>query len=180
MNPLKIWNYMSLGVLALAGSIFALLLLSAHSYRLMGWFFAVAQPIAISLFLLAIAGLIAIPFLGLAQRTKWRQAGLGLGILILSAVVFLEVVFTKYQVTTSASFDRQTYYLVKFLQVDSYTYRVYRCGALDLFCHRSAGYIGIPNQHTSIRFQQDLQTKRVYIQNGDRAIEIPDYNGPDS
>jgi hypothetical protein len=27
---------------------------------------------------------------------------------------------------------------------------------LDLFCHRSADYIGIPDQHDSIRFQQDL------------------------
>jgi hypothetical protein len=174
MKPLKIWNYMGLGVLALAGTLFALFLLSAHSYRLMRCFFAVGQPIASSLFLMAIVGLIAIPFSGLAKRTKWKQAVMGLGILILSAVIFLEVVFTKYQVTTSASFDRQTYYLVKFLQVDSYTYRVYRCGVLDLFCHRSSGYIGIPDQHTSIRFQQDLNTKKVYIRNGDRAIEIPD------
>jgi hypothetical protein len=174
MKPLKIWNYMNLGVLALAASILALLLLSAHSYRLMRWFFAVGQPIASSLFLLAIVGLIMVPFLGLAKRTKWKQAVMGLVILILSAVVFLAVFFTKYQVTTSASFDRQTYHLVKFLQVDSYTYRVYRCETLGFFCTRSSGYIGIPDQHTSIRFQQDLQTKKVYIRNDDRAIEIPD------
>jgi hypothetical protein len=174
MKPLKIWNYMGLGVLALAGTLFALFLLSAHSYRLMRWFFAVGQPIASSLFLMAIVGLIAIPFSGLAKRTKWKQAVMGLGILILSAVIFLEVVFTKYQVTTSASFDRQTYHLVKFLQVDSYTYRVYRCETLGFFCTRSSGYIGIPDQHTSIRFQQNLNTKKVYIRNGDRAIEIPD------
>jgi hypothetical protein len=174
MKPLKIWNYLSLGALALAGILFALFLLSAHSYRLMRWLFAVGQPIASILFLMTIVGLIAIPFLGLAKRTKWKQTMMGLGILILSAVVFLEVVFTKYQVTTSASFDRQTYHLVKFLHVDSYTYRVYRCETSGFFCHRSSGYIGIPNQHDSIRFQQDLQTKKVYIQNGDRAIEIPD------
>jgi hypothetical protein len=174
MKPLKIWNYMNLGVLALAASILALLLLSAHSYRLMRWFFAVGQPIASSLFLLASVGLIMVPCLGLAKRTKWKQAVMGLGILILSAVIFLEVIFTQYQVTTSASFDRQTYHLVKFLQVDSYTYRVYRCEASGVFCTRSSGYIGIPDQHTSIRFQQDLNTKKVYIRNDDRAIEIPD------
>jgi fumarate reductase subunit D len=174
MTPLKIWNYLNVGSLVLASTMFALLLLSDHSYGLMQWLFTVGGSIAAILISITILCLITLPFSGLARRKKWKQAIIGLAILILSTVVLLAIALTNYQVTTRASFDRQTYYLVKFLQIDSYTYRVYRCGAFDLFCHRSTGYIGIPNQHISIRFQQDLKTKKVYIQNGDRAIEIPD------
>jgi CDP-diglyceride synthetase len=174
MESLKIRNYLNVGSLVLASMMFALLLLSEHSYGLMRWLTRVGMGIAIILISTTVVCLITLPFSGLASRKKWKQAIIGLTILILSAVVFLTVAFRYYQVRVKANFDHQNYYLVKFFYVDSHAYSVYRCGVLDLFCHRSTGYIGIPNQRDSIRFQQDLQTKKVYIQNGDRAIEIPD------
>jgi hypothetical protein len=168
MTLLKVWRYLSFGALALASTTFALLLLSKHSYGLMRWLYLVGPTIALGLLWIAPVGLIV-------SLIRWMRLAIAwLVVIILSAIVFLGAAFTRYEVTAIALFDRQTYHLVKFLQIDSYTYRVYRCGVLDLFCHRSSGYIGIPDQHTSIRFQQDLQTKKVYIQNGDRAIEIPD------
>jgi hypothetical protein len=168
MISLKPWRYLSFGALALASIVFAWFLLSEHSYELMRWFYRLGPTIATVLLGLGPGGLIVSLFRRRRLAIAW------LVVIILSAIVVLSMAFARYEVTAIALFDRQSYYLVKFLQIDSYTYRVYRCETSGFFCHRSSGYIGIPDQHISIRFQQDLNTKKVYIRNGDRAIEIPD------
>jgi hypothetical protein len=179
MTRSKFWNYVIFGALILSGLPFALYLLSDHSYWLMQVFFIVAGPVAMPLMvaapILAIASVVSC----LVKDPRWQipitwKTMVWVLIFGLSSLGFLGVLWRDYKLTASASFDNQKYYLVKFLNIDSYKYKLYRCEPLGLLCHSSSGYIGIPHQHDPILLQYDLKTRKVYIQNADQIIQIPD------
>ncbi|MBW4580303.1 MAG: hypothetical protein KME42_12130 [Tildeniella nuda ZEHNDER 1965/U140] len=92
----------------------------------------------------------------------------------MSSLSFFGALLTSYEITASATFKNQSYYLVKFSRIDSYDYRLYSCEPLGLFCSRSSGYIGIPYQNDPIYLQYNLKTQKVYIQNRNQTIQIPD------
>lgn len=178
MTLLSLWNYLGFGALILSSLTFALLLLSEQSYWLMRFFFAVAVPVTTPLILLAPICAIATALSSLVKELRWKTTTwkiiLWISVFALSSFSFLGAAFTKYEITTSASFDNQKYYLIKFFHIDSYEYKLYSCEPLGLFCSRSSGYIGIPYQHAPIRLQYNLRTRKVHIQNVDQIIQIPD------
>lgn len=177
MTRSSLWNHLLLGALILSSLTFAMLLLSGQSYWIMRLFFAVA-PVTISLILLAPVFAIALVLSSLVKRelrwtTTWKIV-LWIFIFALSSFSFLGAAFTRYEVTTSASFENQKYYLIRFSDIGGYQYKLYSCEPFGLFCNRSSGYIGIPYQHQPIRLQYNLKTRKVYIQNAGQTIPIPD------
>ncbi|MGV0025395.1 hypothetical protein [Phormidesmis priestleyi] len=173
----SLWNYLLLGALILSSLTFAMLLLSEQSYWMMRLFFAVA-PVTIPLILLAPVFAVALVLSSLVKKelrwtTTWKIT-LWIFIFALSSFSFIGAAFTRYEVTTSASFENQKYYLIQFFYIDSYEYKLYSCTPHGLFCNSSSGYIGIPYQRQPIRLKYDLKTRKVYIQNADQTIPIPD------
>lgn len=176
MTRLSLWNYFSFGALILSGLTLVILWLSDYSYWLMRFFYAVAVPVSTPLILLAPIFTVATGFLALAKRFRWKtiyQIILWLFVFAFSSFSFLGALST-YEVTTSASFYNQKYYLIKFTYIDAYKYRLYQCEPLGLFCTSSSGYIGIPYQHDPIHLRYNSKTRKVYIQNVDQIIQIPD------
>jgi hypothetical protein len=177
MTRSSLWNYLLLGALILSSLTFAMFLLLEQSYWMMRLFFAVA-PVTISLILLAPVSAIALVLSSLVKKelrwaTSWKIT-LWIFIFALSSFSFMVAAFTRYEVTTSASFENQKYYLIKFSNLGGYQYKLYSCEPPGLFCNSSSGYIGIPYQHQPIRLKYDSKTRKVYIQNADRTIPIPD------
>jgi len=182
MRRPNVWNYFSFGALILSILTFALLFLSEHSYWLMRLFFAVALPVSTSLILFAlyviitgVLGSVLASILEFRWRIKapWKMI-LWIAIFTFSSSSFSGSIFTSYKVTASASFDNQNYYLIKFLYVDTYSYKLYHCESLSLFCSRSSSYIGIPYQNDPISLHYNSKTQKVYIQNANQIIPIPD------
>jgi hypothetical protein len=176
VTRLSLWNYVSVGALVVSGLTLALFLLSAHSYWLMRFFFAVAVPVSTLPILLAPVFAVGTVLLSLGKGLRWKTTWtiiLWLSVFAFSIFSFLGAFFTKYEVAASASFDNQKYYLIKFMYIDSYEYKLYRCEPLGLFCSRSSGYIGIPYQHNPIYLRYNLETRKVYIQNVDQIIQAP-------
>jgi hypothetical protein len=175
---LILWNYFNFGALVLSSTIFVMLLLLGHSYRLMFIFFSVAAPVTISLMIMASIFVIIITLsLSVSRknhRTAIRSIVLWIFVFILSLFSFLGVVFTNFKVSASDSFENQKYYLIKFSRIDSYEYKLYTCDSTSLFCRSSSKYIGIPFQNQSIFLRYSLKTRKVYIQNADQTIQIPD------
>lgn len=178
MTIRSLWHYFNFGALVLSSTVFVMLLLLGHSYRLMCIFFAVAVPVTISLMIMAPIFAIIIAFsLAVSKkkhRTAIRSIILWIFVFILSLFSFLGVVFTDYKVSASDSFENQKYYLIKFLRIDSYEYKLYTCEPMSLFCRSSSEYIGIPFQNQPIFLRYSLKTRKVYIQNADQTIQIPD------
>jgi hypothetical protein len=178
MTLLSLWNYFNFGALILSSTIFVMLLLLGHSYRLMCIFFAVAVPITIPLMIMAPIFAIIIGFSLVKnqknRRTAIRSIILWIFVFTLSLLSYLGAVFTKYQVSASDSFGNQRYYLIKFFYIDSYSYKLYTCEPLSLFCRSSSEYIGIPFQKQPIYLRYSLKTHKVYIQNADQTIQISD------
>lgn len=123
MALLNFWNYLRNGALLLSSLTFAMLLLSGHSYWLMRLRFAVTLPITIPLILLAPIFAIEIALSSLVKKEfYWRiiwKIILWISVFTLSGVSFLEMTLRSYEVTTSAGFENQKYYLIKFLSIDS-------------------------------------------------------------
>lgn len=179
MTLLSLWNYFNFGALILSSTVFVMLLLLGHSYRLMCIFFAVAAPVTISLMIMAPIFAIIIAFSLSVSKNKNRMAiwsvALWIFVFILSLFSFLGgVVFTNYKVSASNSFENRNYYLIKFSRIDSYEYKLYTCESLSLFCRSSSEYIGIPFQKQPIYLRYSLKTGKVYIQNVDQTIQVPD------
>lgn len=176
MTRLSLWNYFSFGALILSGLTLVILWLSIYSYWLTRFFYAVALPVSIPLMLLAPIFTVVAGFLALGKKFQWKRIYkiiLWLSVFAFSSFSFLGALST-YQVTTSASFYNQKYYLIKFFHIDAYNYRLYQCEPLGLFCSRSSGYIGIPYQHDPIHLRYNSKTHKVYIKNRDQVIQIPD------
>lgn len=178
MTQLSFWNCLSLGSFILSTLTFLLLLLSEHSYWLMRLFFATAVPVAASITLIAFIVIITI-VLTATLKLRWQMKTtwtilLWISIFALSGFSFLGAFFTKYEITANASFNHQKYYLIKFLYVDTYSYKLYHCESLSLFCSRSSSYIGIPYQNDPISLHYNSRTQKVYIQNASQIIPIPD------
>ncbi len=178
MTTRSLWHYFNFGALVPSSTVFVMLLLLGHSYRLMCIFFAVAVPVTISLMIMALIFAIIIAFsLAVSKknhRTAIRSLVLWIFVFILSLFSFLGVVFTDYKVSASDSFENQKYYLIKFLRIDSYEYKLYTCEPMSLFCRSSSEYIGIPFQNQPIFLRYSLKTRKVYIQNADQTIQILD------
>lgn len=178
MKQLNLWNYLGFGAMILSILTFILLLLSEHSYSLMRLFFAIALPVATSLILLALIAAITSVLTAILEfrcrRKTTRAIMLWLSVLTLSIFSFFGAFMTKYEITASANFDNQKYDLIKFLYIDAYSYKLYSCEPLGLFCRRSSGYIGIPYQNDPISLQYDWKRRKVYIKNADQIIHVPD------
>jgi hypothetical protein len=175
---MSLWKYLSFGALILSGVVFALLFLSEQSYWLMRLFFAVVIPTTTSLMLLAPIIIVTFVLASLLEF-RWRMIttwtiALWVAVFVMSSLSFFGALLTSYEITASATFKNQSYYLVKFSRIDSYDYRLYSCEPLGLFCSRSSGYIGIPYQNDPIYLQYNLKTQKVYIQNRNQTIQIPD------
>jgi hypothetical protein len=178
MSLLRFWNYLSFGALILSGLTFSLLLLSGYSYWLMRFFFAVAGSVTPPLILISLIfmGVTALSFL--VKRPYWKAANtwriiLWVSVFVFSSFSFLGTFLTDYEVAANASFNDRRYYLIRFNNIDSYSYTLYSCEQLSLFCSRSSRYIGIPYQSSPISLKYDLKTRRVYIQNLDQVIQVP-------
>jgi hypothetical protein len=171
------WHYFGVAALILSSLTFAMLLLSEHSYWLMRTFFAIAVPVSTPLILLSLIFIAATYLLFLAKKLRWktiiRNITLWILVFIFSCFSFSGAFLAKYEITASANFYDHQYYLIKFNSIDSYRYHLYSCDSFSLFCSRSSGYIGIPYQHETIHLRYNLETRKVYIQNVDRAIQIP-------
>jgi ABC-type multidrug transport system fused ATPase/permease subunit len=178
MTLLKLWNYLGFGTLLFSGLTFALLLLSEYSYWLMRCFFAMAGLTAIPLMFLSLIFMVGTALSSLIKEFSWKtvitwRIILWILVFILSSFNFLGSFLKEYEITASASFNNQKYYLVKFNSIDSHKYNLYSCDSLGLLCSRSSGYIGIPYQPESIQLKYNLKTRRVYIQNVDEVIQVP-------
>lgn len=172
MAPLIFWDYLRYGALFLSSFTFVVVLLSEHSYWLMRLRLGVTFQITIPLIFLAL--IFTISIITFVKKRIWSKILVWIATLTLSSVSFLWMIETlDYEITASDSFENQKYYLIKFFTIDSYSYKFYRCEPLGLFCSSSSKYIGIPYQDQPIRLQYNLQTREVYIQNGDEVIEIP-------
>ncbi|MCG9892313.1 MAG: hypothetical protein MH252_14725 [Thermosynechococcaceae cyanobacterium MS004] len=175
MTRLSFWNYFSFGALILSGLTLVSLWLLDYSYWLMRFFYAVALPVSIPLMLLAPIFTVATSFVALAERFRKKtiyKAILWLSVFVFSGYSFLGALST-YEVTTSASFYNQKYYLIKFVYIGASRYKLYRCEPLGLFCISSSEHIGIPYQHDPIHLRYNSKTHKVYIKNVDQVIQIP-------
>lgn len=178
MTLLSLWNRFSFGALLLSILTVMLFWFSERSYWLMRLFFAIAVPVTTSLILLSLMVVVTLVLAALLEfrwrmRTTWRMI-LWVSVFVFSCLGFLGGLWTRYEITATAALNNQSYYLIKFLHIDASYYKLYCCEPLGLFCTRSSDNIRVPFQNAPISLQYNPATQKVYMQNADQVIQIPD------